>query len=156
MVPAPEPERTTASFGDWVVRCEKRQGGGGEAARNCEMTQGLQDGRGQPFGQFALGRPAPSAPWRLVLLVPVDVGFEVPPRLVPGEGPAPIPLTFRACAARGCVADATLDAAALARLRARDGQGRAEYRNAAGAEVVVPFSFRGFAQAVTALERAAD
>lgn len=146
----PEPERTTASFGDWTLRCEARPEGQG---RQCEVVQVLQDQRGQPVAQFAVGRPAPGGAIRLVALLPVNVTVGQPFRLVPEEGQAPIEVALRACGPRGCLADAELDAPVLARLRARDGQGRFEMRDAAGQDLALPLSFRGFAAALAALER---
>jgi invasion protein IalB len=66
---------------------------------------------------------------------------------------AAIPVTLRACGPRGCVAETDVSAAQLARLRAREAQGRLEYRDALGGEVALPFSTRGFGQALDALAR---
>jgi len=150
-----EPERTTAAFGDWVLRCEGR---GPDApatapARTCELVQAVQDQRGQPIAQFAFGRTARSEPWRLVAILPVNVTFSVTYRIVVDESTPPIAMTLRACGQRGCIADAEPDAAAVTRLRGREIQGRMEFRDATGAEVALPFSTRGFAPALAALER---
>lgn len=64
-----------------------------------------------------------------------------------------IAVTLKACGPRGCVADAELNAAILTRMRARETQGRLEYRDALNAEVALPFSTRGFVQALDALQR---
>ncbi|MBY0336810.1 MAG: invasion associated locus B family protein [Acetobacteraceae bacterium] len=149
--PAPEPERTTATFGDWTLRCESRPEG--QPGRQCEIVQVLQDQRAQPVAQFAVGRAQAGAPLRLVALLPVNVSFGPAFRLVPEDGQAPLDVALRACGPRGCLADAELDAAALSRLRTRDGQGRFEMRDAAGQDVALPLSFRGFGQALAALER---
>jgi len=144
---ATPPNVTSASFGDWVLRCETRAG----APRGCEILQSLQDQRRQPVAQFALGRAQRSDPMRLLVLIPANVTVAAPMVIqLPDRGPA-IPVSLRACGPRGCVAEADLSAAQLARLRAREALGRLEYRDALNAEVALPFSTRGFGQALDAL-----
>ena len=147
--PAAQPNVTTANFGDWVLRCETRAA----APRGCEVLQSLQDQRRQPVAQFAFGRTQRSDPMRLLVLIPANITVIAPMVIqLPDRGP-PMPVTLRACGPRGCVAEAEINAAQLARLRARDVQGRLEYRDALNAEVALPFSTRGFGQALDALAR---
>jgi len=145
------PERTTATFGDWVLRCEARAANA--PGRHCELLQSLQDQRGQPVAQFAFGRTTRNAPIRVVVLIPANITVAAPMRLNLDDGGQPIPIVLRACGPRGCVADGEVDAATIARLRGREAQGRLEYRDATNAEVALPFSPRGFAQALDALSR---
>ena len=146
---------TSTSFGDWVLRCENRPALA--PRRSCELLQSLQSELGQPVAQFALGRTLPSDPMRLLVLIPANITVATPMLLQLADRAAPIPIILRACGPRGCVADAELNAAQLARIRAQDGQGagggRIEYRNAANAEVALPFSTRGFGPALDALGR---
>ncbi|MDB5414664.1 MAG: invasion protein [Rubritepida sp.] len=150
---APVPaDRTTATFGDWVMRCESRPPQP-TPGRGCELLQSLQDQRGQPVAQFAFGRIRRADPMRLVVLIPSNITVAVPMRLSLEDGAAPVPVTLRACGPRGCVADTELAAPVLARLRAREAQGKLEYRDALNGEVALPFSTRGFGQALDALAR---
>lgn len=149
--PVTPPSGTTSvSFGDWVLRCEARPA---EPApgRGCELLQSLQDQRRQPVAQFAFGRARPGDPMRLLVLIPANITVAVPMRLTVGDTVTPI--TLRACGPRGCVADAEVSAATLARMRAREVQGRLEYRDALNGEVALPFSTRGLGQALEALAR---
>lgn len=147
--PAPPPNVTTAHFGDWVLRCESRA----EAPRACEVLQSLQDQRRQPVAQFAFGRAQRGQAMRLIVLIPANITVLTPMLIhLPDRGP-PIPVTLRACGPRGCVAEAEVNATQLTRLRARDAQGRLEYRDALNAEVALPFSTRGFGAALDALAR---
>lgn len=145
------PQRTSATYGDWVLRCETRTAP--NPGRGCELLQSLQDQRGQPVAQFALGRIQREDPTRLVVLIPSNITIAVPMRLNLADGAPPIPVTLKACGPRGCVADTELSAALLTRMRAREAQGRLEYRDALNAEVALPFSTRGFGQALDALAR---
>lgn len=147
--PAPPPNVTNASFGDWVLRCETRPA----SPRGCEVLQSLQDQRRMPVAQFAFGRAQRSDPMRLIVLIPANVTVAHPMLIQLPDRAAPIPVTLRACGPRGCVAEADVSPAQLARLRAREAQGRLEYRDALGGEVALPFSTRGFAQALEALAR---
>lgn len=147
---AAAPEITSASFGDWILRCEARPAEPAPS-RGCELLQSLQDQRRQPVAQFAFGRSRGGDPMRLLVLIPANITIAVPMRLSFGD--AVIPVTLRACGPRGCVADGEVSAALLARLRAREGQGRLEYRDALNAEVALPFSTRGLGAALDALTR---
>jgi len=146
---------SSSSFGDWVLRCENRTAPAN--GRACEVLQSLQSERGQPVAQFALGRAAASDPMRLLVLIPANITVATPILLQLNDRAASIPVTLRACGPRGCVADVDLNAAQLARIRAREGQGagggRLEYRNALNGEVALPFSTRGFGQALDGLAR---
>lgn len=160
---AESPERTTAVFGDWVVRCEGRAATATTpAGRNCEMAQTTTDQRQQAVAVLAIGRQAKGEPLRLVAQVPVNVQPAPGARLVleiPGRTEPPVALPFRHCIPNGCFADAELrEDALLRRLRGRpaDAAGRLEWRNAAGAESAIPVSFRGFGAAYDALAKEAE
>src|SRR5262245_2990638 len=59
---ASEPQATTASFGDWVLRCQ-RVGTGSEARRSCEMVQSVMlKGQKAPVAQLAFGKATPTGP----------------------------------------------------------------------------------------------
>jgi invasion protein IalB len=144
------PERTLASFGDWVVRCERATAGA--TTRTCEMAQTMADQRQQPVAVVALAR---GAPLRLVVQVPVNIAVAEPVRLT--VEPALV-LPFRSCTPQGCFAELALaDAAVVTRLRARaaDAPTRLEWRDPSGAQQTVPVSFRGFSDALDALGREA-
>lgn len=145
------PQRTSATYGDWVLRCETRTAPA--TGRGCELLQSIQDQRGQAVAQFALGRIQREDPARLVILIPSNITVAVPMRLNLADGAAPIPVVLKACGPRGCVADTELSPALLTRMRARENQGQLQYRDALNAEVALPFSTRGLAQALDALGR---
>ncbi|WP_271023478.1 hypothetical protein [Rhizobium sp. RCAM05973] len=55
-----EPNTTTASFGDWTLRCQ-RVGEAGKATRVCEVAQAMQvQGQTAPVAQIAIGRLSPA------------------------------------------------------------------------------------------------
>ncbi len=145
--PITEPQRTTADFGDWTLRCDRPEG----RPPVCEVAQAVQSGN-QTVAQMAIGRAVPTEPLRLTLLVPVSVTLGAPPRLSAGAG-APIELGWSRCLPAGCFADRAMDDAALARLRALAEPGRITFTDGAGREVALPYSPRGLAGALDALAR---
>lgn len=158
--PAPQPdtspEQTTATFGDWTVRCQRVTTP--TPNRICEMTQAAQQQQqGQVQAatvmQVAIGRLTRTDPLRLTVLVPANVLITGQPRVVLDEREPPFPLVWQRCIPGGCFASVELRDEAVRRLRARTEPGRVDYRDAAERDVQLPLSFRGFQQAFDALSR---
>jgi len=152
---APAPERTSSSYGDWVVRCENRAAeGSAPAGRICEMAQGVQNQQQQPIAQIAVGRLLRSQPWRLIVAVPVNVFAPGAARLLPEEGGQAVPLQLRLCTPVSCTLETEMTEALQRRLRGREGgMGRIEYKLANESDMSLPVSFRGFGTAFDALQR---
>lgn len=149
------PERTTATFGDWVMRCA-RDGEGAAARRVCEAGQtiAVQQHPNAPIAQVALGRMKKTDPVRLTVVLPPSVLIPVEPRVAVDEkDPAPIVLAWQRCVPQGCFASADLKDETVARLRSRAEPGRIAFKDAANRDIVIPLSFRGLAQALDALPR---
>src|SRR5947209_11740631 len=70
---ASDPQLTTATYGDWVERCQ-RLNVGGEARRVCEVALTVAAvGQNAPLAELAVGRQKKGAPLRLTLVLPVNV-----------------------------------------------------------------------------------
>jgi len=154
------PDRTQASFGDWVVRCETQRPQGQPALRVCELALTMNDQRGQPLAQIVLGRPGRGEPQRMLAQLPLELRVDQPARLLldPAAPAAEaLSLPFRLCSASrgGCFAELeAVPIAVIARIRARaDNQGRLDFRDSAGRDIQILFSFRGFGAALDALSR---
>ena len=82
-----DPAQTTASYGDWVLRCV-RTGDKGAGPRVCELVQTMVlQGQQQPVAQVAVGYDKNEL--RITLLVPPAVSFSRAPTLsVPGASGA--------------------------------------------------------------------
>ncbi len=66
---AQTPQRTTATYDDWVVRGEMRG-----ATRTCEMAQAVQiQGQSQPITQIAIGQTSKTSPMKIVFQAPINV-----------------------------------------------------------------------------------
>jgi len=156
------PDRTSASFGDWTMRCEVLRPQGQPVTRSCEVVLTVADQRGQPVLLLAVGRPARTEPLRIIAQLPIELRVDQPARLLPDPAAPPtegVTLPLRLCSAArgGCFAELELrDDVALRRLRARgDNPGRVDFRDSAGREVQVPFSLRGYGPALDAMMREA-
>ena len=148
-----EPGVTTASYGDWVLRCQ-RVGTAEKAARLCEVSQAMQvQGQPAPIAQVAIGPVPGEAGLRVTALLPVAVSFPSTVRIGLDEKDAKAPLldlAWRRCLPGGCVADGPVKED-LKRWREAEAPGRLLFRSAGGQEVAIPLSFRGLAPALDAL-----
>jgi len=147
---SPEPSSTTASFGDWVLRCQKV-----ETTRACEVGQTINvQGQQQPIAQIAIGRPAPKERLRITVVLPNNVTLSNTVRMGIGEkAEQALALSWRRCLPMGCFADAELPEDQLRRFRVATEQGRTIFADGSGREIALPFSFTGLAQALDALAR---
>jgi invasion protein IalB len=154
---SPLPQATTASFGDWVVRCRRIDQAPGSATA-CEVAQTLQvQGRG-PIAEIAFGHPpgkdsTSKERMRVVVLLPNNVTFSGPVLMSVDEKDKPVELIFRRCLPSGCFADAEPSDDALVRWRAQEGGGRLAFKDGANRDIVLPFSFRGLGQALDAMSK---
>ncbi|GJE70803.1 invasion associated locus B family protein [Methylorubrum podarium] len=148
-----EPGLTTASFGDWLLRCQ-RTGEAEKAERVCEVAQSLQvQGQPAPIAQIAVGRIGP-APLRVTAALPVTVSFPSAVKVLAGEKDAPsLELAWRRCQQGGCLADAALSEDVLKRWRGSAEPGRILFKDAAGREIALPLSMRGLGPALDALAK---
>lgn len=164
-----EPTTTSATYGDWVLRCvllqaEPNATGAGKTGRaldkSCEIIQAVQvQGQQQPIAQFAIGRLPKADNLTMTAVVPVNVSL---PGMVHVSGNGKtgaaekgrVDLAWKACFPGGCVANAPLDKTSLAALLA-EAQGQLRFNDAAGSTVAIPVSWKGIKQAVNALEKSA-
>jgi invasion protein IalB len=152
--PAPgavsQPDNTTASYGDWVLRCQQSV-----AARVCEIVQTLeQQGQRGPIALVAIGRPVKSEPIKLVIQVPPNLalGDKAGVRVVVAEKDEALAV-FQRCLPGGCFAEASLSDDVFKRWRGFSEAGQMRYLDAGKREVSLPLSFRGFPAAAEALLR---
>ena len=151
---APLPDRTTASFGDWTMRCERRRDSG-TPVKLCELSQAIQRaGDAGPLAQLAVGRVAASDPMKLTVVLPLNVALAAAPKVAADtkDGPS-MQTTWQRCIPAGCLASATLSDDLLKKLRVAGETGKLDYRDAGDREVSLPFSLRGLPEALDALTR---
>lgn len=149
-----EPATTSATYGDWVMRCQ-RVGEGTAARRMCEVAQTIRVQQGRdPIAEVALGRLPVEKALHLTALLPPNVSFPSSVS-VAGEKPAQtLDLQWRRCLPGGCFADAVAADDLIKAWRGTAGAGKLTFKDAGGRDVQLPVSFRGLAQALDALDKA--
>ncbi len=149
-----EPSVTTASFGDWTLRCQ-RVGENGKASRICEVAQSMQaQGQQTPIAQVALGRLTAGEPLRVTAVMPVSVSFPSSVQIIMADKDAkPVELGWRRCIPAGCFADAAVGDEVLRQWRRASEAGRIVFKDAAGRDVALPLSPRGLDPALEALAK---
>lgn len=142
---AVQPAETTATYGDWLMRCVAPA----EQPRACEVVQTLQiEGQGV-VASIAVGRAVTDAPLLIVIQVPQGVWLPGGMTLRIAEGGEPLLLEYKRCA-QICVAEATLEAAVVERMKAAVAAGSFAFKDGAQREVSLPVSFKGFSAALEA------
>ena len=149
---SPSPDATTASFGDWTLRCDRRLDVT-PPQRFCELAHVVQKpGESAILGQLAVGRVGKGDPLKITAVLPVSVALKILPKLV-ADRPEPlsVELTWTRCVVGACFSDVTASDEILKRLRALKEPARIEYRDGTDREASLPISFRGFGEALDAL-----
>ena len=139
-----EPQSTTATFGDWVMRCNRIMEASGQAQRACEVAQTIIiQGQQAPVAEVAIGRIKKADPLRITIVLPVNVTFPSAPKVFfeakDAEG---LELAWKRCLPNGCFADATPKDEIVRLWRGSKTPGRIETKDAYGRNVVVTISFR--------------
>ena len=148
---AQTPQRTTATFEDWTLRCETQ---GTPPVRSCEVVQSVSiQGQPNPLTQIAVGRAAKGEPLKAVFQVPINVWLPSGVKLVYDEKEPGITATFKRCVPNACLSDVDLKDDMIKKLRARTENGRIEFKDAAQRDVAIPVSFKGFGQALDAMAK---
>ena len=146
---APRPDRTTASYGDWVLRCDLSNGG----ERVCEVAQTIQDGRSQVLALLTARRGTPDGRITFTAQVGPNATVTEPARLVI-EDQAALSFAFRRCMPRGCFAEVQLPDTEATTVARRNDAAKLDFRDSEGTLVSIPVSLRGLAPSLDALRRA--
>jgi invasion protein IalB len=150
-----DPNFKSTPFGDWTLHCQTI-GTAPQARKSCEVVQtvNIKD-QTAPFAQIAVGKPAPTEPAMVTVVVPINVSFPSSVQVQTNEKDnSPLDLTWKRCIPGGCFASVVLKDDALKKWRAlNDASGRVHFKNALSQDVVMPMSFKGLAQALDALAK---
>jgi invasion protein IalB len=139
----------STNFEDWSLRC--RVG----AAHSCEISQTIeaQDQSG-PIAKISVGRPDPGGDLHVVVILPNNVSFPSSVHIrTDSSDKWGFELAWLRCIPGGCFADAALTESTLAHWHNLSSIGSIVFRDAAGEEVSLPMTFRGFGQALDALNK---
>jgi len=150
--PASAQQRTTATYDDWVVRCDLRAGSAPHKV--CEMEQVAEvQGKGAPVSRVAVTREIAGHPLLLVVQVPVNVWVAAGVKVEIDNRDTGLLGAFSRCIPAGCFSDIDVKANQLKLLGTATKPGKIVYKDAAGRDVTIPLSLKGFAAAYDALPK---
>jgi invasion protein IalB len=145
-------EHTTATYEAWVLECDVQTGPPVQKTCDIAQTQVAQvQGRNSPVSHVAIRRPVKGQPVRLELQVPVNISFTANVRIQTSDSDPGVAGPFARCLPAGCFADLDLRDDVIKKFRAANENGKMTFRSAAGQDVSIPVSFKGFGAAFDAL-----
>ena len=155
-----EPQNTSATYGDWTLRCS-RTAQGDKEVRVCEVVLPFvaqAQGQSQTIGQLAIGHITTNTkdPLHVTFIVTPNVAFPSDVKLMSDDKDAqPVTLSWSSCTAQACRADGEFKDDLLKRWRALTANGKLVFKAATTEQPVpLPISTRGLAQALDALAKA--
>ena len=147
-----EPQKTTATYGDWVLRCLNPSAGVVSSnGKVCEIAETIREGQ-RPMAEIAIGRFNKTDPLRLTAHVAPNIALPSVVKFDYREAHG-ITLNWRRCAPVGCFADAFLTDEQAKIFHEQTEPGAIQFFNAGGDPVKVPVSFKGLTQAMDALAK---
>jgi invasion protein IalB len=149
-----KPQRTTASYDDWILQCDKKAGPPPENV--CEIAQVVQaqlQGKNVPFSLIAIPRPVNPKLIKMMVQLPVNVSLRGNVILRTDKADPGIATPFARCVVSGCVAEFDLKEDAVKKLRSAAAVGSIAFKNSNEQDVVVPLSLKGLAPALDALAK---
>ena len=147
---AQTPQQTTASYEDWIVRCETVAGP--PPKKSCEMVQSTQmQGQGV-VSQIAVGRPVKGQPVKIVVQLPNGVWLPTGVKLVAGNSDPGLTATFKR-GLNGCFADFEVKDDTIKKFRSIPEPGQIQFKDGTVKDISLPLSFKGFGAAFDALSK---
>ena len=146
---AAAPQSTTATYGDWTLRCVMHN-----KTNVCEMAQSMQiKGQSRPITQIAIGRQAKTDPLKIVFEVPINVWLPDGVKLTTDDKKVSISASFTRCLPVGCFADVEIGKAQIKALSALKKAGKLQFKDAGKQPIAIPVSFKGFGDAYDAMQK---
>lgn len=152
IAPARAQQSTSATYQDWLLQCEMKEGT--PPQKICVISQTTQmQNKGQPFSRIVVDKPVKGHPVKLGVQLPVNVTIAGNVRLQTSATDAGIAAPFDVCIPAGCIARFDIKDDILQKFRAADGAGKITFKDSGGHDIAVPLSFKGFHQALDALTK---
>jgi invasion protein IalB len=151
---AEDPQRTTATYDQWQLRCETRAVAG-KSVRVCEIAQTVQvSGQVQFSAQVAVGRGGADQPYRMVFQVPTGVWLPAGVQFKASDKAEPSKATYKRCLPNACFADIEAEGIVKAIRDGQATQGNLIFQVQEGQAVTIPIAYKGFVAAFDALAAA--
>jgi invasion protein IalB len=147
---AQTPQQTTATYEDWIVRCETQVGPPPKRSR--EMVQSTQmQGQGV-ISQVAVAHPVKGQPVKIIVQLPNGVWLPTGVKLIAGAADSGLVATFKRCLA-GCFADFEIKDDTIKKFRSMTEPGQIQFKDGTTKDISLPLSFKGFGAAFDALSK---
>jgi len=144
--PSSQPEMTTATYQDWLMRCAQPSG----KPKVCEVAQTIQmEGQTGAVAVIAIGKVEPGDPLHLTIQLAAGVWLPAGVKLEYSDKAPPVSLEFKRCL-QGCFAETDIDKALEQGLRNAAGPGSITFESGARKPVTLQISFKGFSAALDA------
>ncbi|MBK3803451.1 invasion associated locus B family protein [Azospirillum brasilense] len=143
----PIPNRTTANYDDWIVRCEMGRDGAKDT-KVCESVQAVVGPDGRIIAQAVIGRPAGAAGDKILVELPAGVWLPDGATIRVGDKPV-VSLAFRRCL-QSCYADADLSKQSLDALATATQPISLGFSDGPGKAMTLPLSAKGLRNAYAA------
>jgi invasion protein IalB len=142
-------DRTFSIYGDWTVSCAAASAG-----KSCGVVQ-VQKAQNQqsPLSQIGIGRSATGQSFKISIETRSDVWIPSGVKLLTDDNQFEISASFKWCIATRCLADGDLGDADIQKLRVQRALGHLVYKSAPQADILIPVSFKGFSEAIGALQK---
>ena len=154
--PGNEVTTTSASYGDWLLRCEGRRIEA-RTVKACEVSaQATVKGENGASGTAAIlafGRHPDKPGWQVAFQLPIIVWLPAGAKLGIGDGAPLIEASFFACRPTLCSAGATVADSVFAPLRTAASDLAISYRAQTQQAVKVTLSVKGLPDALAALDK---
>lgn len=147
----PAPQQTTATYEDWILRCEMRAGP--PLQKSCEIVQFTQVQRQSGIiTQIAIGAQKKGEPLKIVFQMPIDAWLPTGVKLLVGDKDPGLFATFKRCVPTACFADVEVKDDTIKKFRAVTEVGKLEFKDVTQRDISLPVSFKGFGNAFDALQ----
>lgn len=143
---------TSKGYGSWSLRCEAGHAEG--AGRTCELSETIETESAKPVAKISVGRRNPSDPLSIVIILPTNVSFPSTVHVrTDKDDKWGLELEWQRCIPGACIATAEMSRAAVEHWSNLATDGEIVFRDAAGDEVSLPMSLRGFGDAYNAFSK---
>ncbi len=143
---------TSKGYGSWSLRCEAGHAEG--AGRTCEISETIETESSKPVAKISVGRRNPSDPLSIVIILPTNVSFPSTVHVrTDKDDKWGLELEWQRCIPGACIATAEMSRAAVEHWSNLATDGEIVFRDAAGDEVSLPMSLRGFGDAYNAFSK---
>jgi invasion protein IalB len=146
------PHLTAKAFGSWTLHCQAAHEEGAEPL--CALAQTIETSSNKIIAVISIGRRHLSDPVNIIVSLPVNVSFPSTVHIrTDKDDKWGLELQWQRCIPGACIAGGELNPSAIVHWSSLQTDGKIVFQDAAGDEVGVPMSLRGFGDGYNAFNR---